>query len=135
MVDTATEELVDAVQPACAETLRLRPLALPHLFVAAGALSLDLRVHKERAFLAAFVLALRPTLPVGWHAHADAAGGPTRSYTCAFSLLDDSLHPFVLEMGERLDAASARAVEMLLEKDADEGVVWDDARYAERDGE
>jgi hypothetical protein len=132
MLDRATDEIVDAVLPACAEALRLRPLALPQLFVAACAFGLDLREHTQRAYLAAYALALRPTLPAGWHAQPDAAGGPTR-YLCAFSQLDDSLHPFALEMGERLDAASARAVEMLNEKDAEEGVCWDDSEWAVRD--
>jgi hypothetical protein len=139
MAKLAMGEGAGAITAVRVEALRLRPCALPAVFIAAGALELDLPEHTERAHLAEFVLSLRTTLPVGWREQAqlDPLTGDEVgvSYSCAFSGLQGSVHPFRLETSARMDAATARAEELLAAHDEAEGVQWDDRLYADEEEE
>jgi len=134
----ATAEGASALTGLRAEALRLRPCSLSAVFTAAGALELGLPERPERLHLAELVLSLRPNLPVSWREGVgEATGSPGGGvlYACALTGQEESRHPLRLEMGARLDAATARAEVLLVESDSAEGVQWDDGQYASEEEE
>lgn len=142
LLATATAEGAPAVAPLRAEALRLRPCLLSAVFIAAGALELELPSYPERQHLAELVLSLRTSLPAGWREELPEAGlpryqheqqpvsahGPV-AYSCALCGLAGGSHPFRAEVAERMDAAHSRAEQLLARRDASEGVQWDDSLY------
>jgi hypothetical protein len=101
-----------------AQAIRQLPCPVPQIFIAAGALDIDLTAGTEMAWLAEGILSRHLTLPAGWEEDlGDDLGVASRAGRFRNSISGESNlpHPFRVEIATMLAAVDARAAETLEE--------------------
>lgn len=101
-----------------AQVIRQLPCPVPQIFIAAGALDIDLTVGTEMAWLAEGILSRHLTLPAGWEEDlGDELGIASRAGRFRNTISGESnlSHPFRVEIATTLAAVDARAAETLEE--------------------
>ncbi|KAJ1617329.1 hypothetical protein T492DRAFT_1100498 [Pavlovales sp. CCMP2436] len=114
---TAAGRVQSVYRKVRAKALRLRPSALPEIFVAASALEIELQQSPELAWLAEMLLGCPSTFfPAGWREYKDELSGETRTFYAneISGLLDErAAHPFRIEVRSVKAVVGAMASELL----------------------
>lgn len=96
----------------------MRPCPVPDIFIAAGALEIDLPTQPEMAWVAEFLLSQHATLPAGWEEYDvidGLSGQPTGTVKYRNQISGDEglPHPFRIEVATLLHEVEARAKQLL----------------------